>query len=128
MIDAGMSSAANVHVSDYYNQVATITGLWQLWIDPAMSLTIIMPPGDADFSSFPLSENAFGRGLFEVLGVAADQAEAVALSRRFEFQKRILSAKFVRKNENGIARTAKCSCCRIFRTYLRSSGFLHRSF
>ncbi len=55
-------------------------------IDPPMSLTVILPPGDADFSLFPLGEHVLGRGLFEVIGVAADQAEALAFSRRFEFQ------------------------------------------
>ncbi len=104
-IDTGMWSAASGTVSDSHNQVAAIADLWQFWIDSAMSLTVVMPPGDSDFSLFPFGEDVLGRGLFEVIGIAADHAEALAFSRRFEFRRRILNMKFVRKNENGIART-----------------------
>ena len=100
-IDVEMLSAAQAQASDYNSQVAAIADLWQFWVDPAMVITVILPPGDTDFAHFPLGEHTLGCVLFEAIGIDAAESNAIDFNRRFETRRKILNAKFISKNDNG---------------------------
>jgi PAS domain S-box-containing protein len=84
---------------------AAIAGLWQFWLDPTMSIAVILPPGDADFSLFPFGENAIGRGLFESAGISAHAPAAIDFSHQFETRQKIHNVRFTLKNARGIEKT-----------------------
>jgi hypothetical protein len=100
-IDVDILSAAHVQTSDYTAPVEAITDLWQFWIDPAMIITIILLPGDADFAHFPLGEHTLGSALFEAMGISAVDSSVINFNRRFHTRKKILNSKFVSKDARG---------------------------
>jgi diguanylate cyclase (GGDEF)-like protein/PAS domain S-box-containing protein len=104
-VEAWVSSPTRFQNADYNNQVAAIANLWQFWLDAEMAITVILPPGDADFSLFPCGPNAIGCDLFKVLDLSDTDASATEFCIKFRAFEKIQNARFVRKSECALDRT-----------------------